>query len=59
MTLAQALRLAASTSTGEVGVTLDSYHLWWDPELETGFALQATGCWNCNWRTGSRPFRIL
>lgn len=36
VTLAQALRLAVSTSAGGVGVMLDSYHLWWDPELEAG-----------------------
>jgi sugar phosphate isomerase/epimerase len=39
VTLAQALavaRLAADDTT--VGVVLDSYHLWWDPELERGLA---------------------
>ncbi len=41
VTLAQALQLAASASTGEVGVMLDSYHLWWDPELESGLGAAA------------------
>ncbi|MGO9656873.1 MAG: sugar phosphate isomerase/epimerase family protein [Acidimicrobiales bacterium] len=38
VTLAQALRLAASVPAGRVGVMVDSYHLWWDPQLEAGLA---------------------
>jgi sugar phosphate isomerase/epimerase len=36
VTLAQALQLAASVTVGRVGVMVDSYHLWWDPELTAG-----------------------
>lgn len=45
VTLAQALSVAeaaARASGGTVGVVLDSYHLWWDPELESSVR-QATG----------------
>ncbi len=38
VTLAQALGLAASTPAGGVGVMIDSYHLWWEPEIEAGLA---------------------
>ncbi len=41
VTLPQALALARSTPGG-VGVVLDSYHLWWDPDLEAATAA-ATG----------------
>jgi sugar phosphate isomerase/epimerase len=45
VTLAQALSVAeaaACASGGTVGVVLDSYHVWWDPELESSVR-QATG----------------
>lgn len=32
-TLAQALDLAAPFAPDEVGVVVDTFHLWWDPEL--------------------------
>ncbi|WP_406194634.1 sugar phosphate isomerase/epimerase [Kitasatospora sp. NBC_01560] len=32
-TLGQALDLAAPFPAGQVGVVVDSYHLWWDPDL--------------------------
>jgi sugar phosphate isomerase/epimerase len=38
VTLAQALSMAATAtqvSGARVGVMLDSYHLWWDPDLES------------------------
>jgi len=38
VTLAQALSIARSTGTGRTGVVLDSYHLWWDPDLESDIA---------------------
>jgi sugar phosphate isomerase/epimerase len=34
VTLAQALYLAERFDPGEVGVVVDAYHVWWDPELE-------------------------
>jgi len=42
VTLAQALRMAELTRSDGVGVVLDSYHLWWDPDLEQSIA-NATG----------------
>ncbi len=34
VTLAQALDLAERFEPSEVGVVIDAYHVWWDPELE-------------------------
>jgi sugar phosphate isomerase/epimerase len=34
VTLAQALDLAERFDAGAVGVVVDAYHVWWDPELE-------------------------
>ncbi len=34
VTLAQALELAERFDPAEVGVVVDAYHVWWDPELE-------------------------
>jgi sugar phosphate isomerase/epimerase len=34
-TLGQALDLAAPHPAGAVGVVVDTYHVWWDPELRT------------------------
>ncbi len=34
VTLAQALDLAERFDAAEVGVVVDAYHVWWDPELE-------------------------
>ena len=33
-TIRQANDLAESTGSGQVGVVVDVYHLWWDPDLE-------------------------
>lgn len=33
VTLAQAVRLARQVGRPEVGVVVDTYHVWWDPEL--------------------------
>ncbi|MCK0118587.1 sugar phosphate isomerase/epimerase [Isoptericola sp. S6320L] len=33
-TLGQALDLAAPFDAGTVGVVVDTYHVWWDPELQ-------------------------
>jgi sugar phosphate isomerase/epimerase len=38
VTLGQALQLAAAVQVGRVGVMIDSYHVWWDPELDDGLA---------------------
>ncbi len=37
-TLAQALDIAADHSSDEVGVVVDSYHVWWDPALKESIA---------------------
>ncbi|ACQ81609.1 Xylose isomerase domain protein TIM barrel [Beutenbergia cavernae DSM 12333] len=37
-TLAQALDLAAPHPADVVGVVVDTYHVWWDPALETSVA---------------------
>jgi sugar phosphate isomerase/epimerase len=37
VTLAQALDLAERFDPGQVGVVVDAYHVWWDPELERQF----------------------
>ncbi|WP_395103437.1 sugar phosphate isomerase/epimerase family protein [Actinomadura sp. SCN-SB] len=37
-TLAQALDIAAPLPAHEVGVAIDTYHLWWDPDAYTGIA---------------------
>lgn len=37
-TLAQALDLAAPFAPEEVGVVVDTYHVWWEPGLETTIA---------------------
>ena len=34
VTLAQALELAERFDPASVGVVIDAYHVWWDPELE-------------------------
>jgi sugar phosphate isomerase/epimerase len=41
VTLAQALKLAESVQTGHVGVMIDSYHVWWDPELDASLEAAA------------------
>ena len=33
VTLAEANRIAARFPAGDVGVVVDAYHVWWDPEL--------------------------
>ncbi len=41
VTLGQALRLASAVGTGRVGLMIDSYHVWWDPEFDA--AVSAAG----------------
>ena len=38
VTLGQALRLASAAHAGRVGLMIDSYHVWWDPELDAGLS---------------------
>jgi sugar phosphate isomerase/epimerase len=38
VTLAQSLGVLDAVAAANVGVVLDSYHLWWDPELALGVA---------------------
>jgi sugar phosphate isomerase/epimerase len=37
-TLGQALDLAAAHPGEQVGVVIDTYHLWWDPQAYAGIA---------------------
>ena len=37
-TLAQSLDIAADHPSDAVGVVVDTYHVWWDPDLEAGIA---------------------
>ena len=41
VTLAQALDLAERFDPATVGVVIDAYHVWWDPELERQIARAA------------------
>jgi sugar phosphate isomerase/epimerase len=40
-TLAQALDMAAEFPSEQVGVVVDSYHIWWDPDVERQIARAA------------------
>ncbi|MHB1497203.1 MAG: sugar phosphate isomerase/epimerase family protein [Acidimicrobiales bacterium] len=42
VTLPQALHMARCAGKGTVGLVLDSYHLWWDPELERNISQAAS-----------------
>ena len=42
-TIGQALKLASDYSPQEVGVILDTFHIWWDPQVAELIA-QAAGC---------------
>jgi sugar phosphate isomerase/epimerase len=37
-TIAQALEIAAPFPAAEVGLMLDAYHVWWDPDLQASIA---------------------
>ncbi len=55
-TLRQANDLCARLASPAVGVALDVYHVWWDPELEGEIARCGRGGWLwafhvCDWRT--------
>ena len=42
-TLGQALDLAEMFPAEQVGVVVDTYHVWWDPQLEASIARAGTG----------------
>jgi sugar phosphate isomerase/epimerase len=53
-TLGQALDLAEAFPAEQVGVVVDTYHVWWDPELEASIARAGKGnrihCYQeCDW----------
>jgi sugar phosphate isomerase/epimerase len=51
-TLGQALDLAETYAPSEVGVVVDTYHVWWDPQLEAQIARAAEriACYQvCDW----------
>lgn len=55
-TLAQALDLAAPFDAATVGVIVDSFHVWWDPELlpsiaRAGAEGRIASYQACDWRT--------
>jgi sugar phosphate isomerase/epimerase len=55
-TLAQANDIALAIGSDHVGVAVDVYHLWWDPELEreiarTGRAGKLFAFHVCDWKT--------
>lgn len=52
VTLAQALDLAGRFPAEQVGVTVDAYHVWWDPALAAGVARAAGRIFSfqvCDW----------
>jgi sugar phosphate isomerase/epimerase len=60
-TLGQALDLCEAidpTQAGGIGVAVDAYHVWWDPELENGIARAGTArllAWHiCDWLVPTR-----
>ena len=56
-TLKTANDMAESLASPFVGVTVDVYHLWWDPELEEQIARAGKNIFSfhvCDWRTPTR-----
>lgn len=56
-TLAQANDMAEAVGSSSVGVTVDVYHLWWDPHLEAGIRRAGPRIFSfhvCDWRTPTR-----
>jgi sugar phosphate isomerase/epimerase len=58
-TLEQALDLCDALDpqrSGALGVAVDVYHVWWDPQLRSrSSAPAASGCWRFTSATGSPP----
>jgi sugar phosphate isomerase/epimerase len=56
-TLKQANDMVASLGSAHVGVTVDVYHLWWDPDLENEIRRAGKRILSfhvCDWRTPTR-----
>lgn len=56
-TLRQANDIAEALDTPVVGVTVDVYHLWWDPDLETEIRRAGSRIFSfhvCDWRCPTR-----
>jgi sugar phosphate isomerase/epimerase len=56
-TLGQANSMVAALGSRDVGVTVDVYHLWWDPALEAEIARAGNSIFSfhvCDWRTPTR-----
>ncbi|MBI4559992.1 MAG: sugar phosphate isomerase/epimerase [Candidatus Hydrogenedentes bacterium] len=56
-TLRQANDMVASLSSEQVGVTVDVYHVWWDPDLESEIQRAGKSIVSfhvCDWRTPTR-----
>lgn len=56
-TLKQAVDMAEQLDDPQVGVTVDVYHLWWDPDLEQQIDRAASRILSfhvCDWRTPTR-----
>lgn len=61
-TLGQALDLAERFSPAEVGVTVDTFHVWWDPEVEAQVARageRISSFQVCDWITPLPPDALL
>jgi sugar phosphate isomerase/epimerase len=56
-TLRQANDMVQTLALPQVGVTVDVYHLWWDPDLEREIARAGRTIFSfhvCDWRTPTR-----
>jgi sugar phosphate isomerase/epimerase len=56
-TLKQANDMVAEIASPWLGVTVDVYHLWWDPDLEHEIARAGDSIFSfhvCDWRTPTR-----
>ncbi len=61
-TLAQALDLAELFTPEQVGVTVDAFHVWWDPDVEAQIARAAgriSSFQVCDWITPLPPDALL
>lgn len=56
-TLEQANDMVAAIASDQLGVTIDVYHLWWDPKLELQIRRAGNTIFSfhvCDWRTPTR-----
>lgn len=61
-TLGQALDIAEPYATDEVGIVLDTFHVWWDPDLEAQIARAGARIHSyqvCDWITPLPPDALL